>query len=162
MKEMNLQCTGALSGEHGSWGKCDFETQFAWALIAWGEMMGLVHPAELHTCHVLFQIVGYRLNTAKYHQSFMFCFRRLLATDWSCLNKAKYYENFVLLRRALATDWIRPSTAWAACFVQGDCWLPTEQDQILPELCVLFQRSLNKTKYYPFFVFCFRRSLANT
>ena len=51
-----------------------------------------------------------------------------------------------------STTWIRPSTTRAVCFVSGDCWLLTEQGQVLPELCVLFQEivgyRLNKAKYY--------------
>ena len=210
-----------MPGERGSWQMwVDFETQFVWACIACGEMMELVHPAELHACCVLFQIVGYRLNTARYHPSFVFCSRRLLATDWTrpsttwalcfvsgdhccwlltehgqilwrlcfvtgdhwlpteygqvlpepCvlfkeiigyrLNKAKYYLSFVF---CLRNRWIRPGTTHFLCFVSGDHWLPTEQGQVLPELCVLFKELIgywqNKAKYYLSFVFCFRRSL---
>ena len=137
-------------------------------------------------CVLLQEIVDYWLNTAKYHQRCVFCYRRSLTIDWiqpnttrdvcfvtgdrwllieysqippeMCvllqeiiaagyrLNKAKYYQSFVICFLEItavdyqpsSTTWIAPSTTGALCFVSGDRWLPTEQGQVLPELGALF------------------------
>ena len=149
-----------MPGERGSWQMwVDFETQFVWACIACGEMMELVHPAELHACCVLFQIVGYRLNTAKYHLSFVFCSRRLLATDWT-RPSTTWALCFVSGDHCCWLLTEHGQILWKLCFVTGDHWLPTEYGQVLPEPCVLFKEiigyRLNKAKYYLSFVFCLR------
>ena len=102
-----------------------------------------------------------------------------LGEKWWGLFTLLNFIPVVFYFRLLATDWTLPSTTWALCFVSGDCWLLTEQGQVLWKLCfvkesvgywlnkakyclscVLFKEiigyQLNKTKYYLSFVFRFR------